>query len=259
MKSVKNSLFCAFAMYSRIPTPKVDWKKDNMKYSMCFFPLIGTVLGLLNYFWYNICNVFEYNNMIFSAGFIAISLLVTGGIHLDGFCDVQDALASWGDKEKKLEILKDSNCGAFAIINTCVYFLLYFAVMTGLENNEIIIVCLSFTISRIMSAFSVILFKNAKNDGYLHTFNKASDRQTVLIVLSIFISIIFLLLLDYSIKYFIIILATTALIFAYYRYKSYKYFGGITGDLAGWFLCIYELFVPLSLLLCKGVMIHWNL
>ncbi|MFG6328864.1 MAG: adenosylcobinamide-GDP ribazoletransferase [Lachnospiraceae bacterium] len=31
------------------------------------------------------------------------------------------------------------------------------------------------------------------------------------------------------------------IVFFYYRYKSYKEFGGITGDLAGWFLCLCEM------------------
>ena len=39
MKSVWNSFKAAFAMFSKIPTPMVDWNKENMKYMMCFFPL----------------------------------------------------------------------------------------------------------------------------------------------------------------------------------------------------------------------------
>ena len=51
-------------------------------------------------------------------------VLVTGGIHLDGFLDTADALSSWQPWEKKLEILKDSHAGAFAIIMGCAYFAL---------------------------------------------------------------------------------------------------------------------------------------
>lgn len=43
------------------------------------------------------------------------------------------------------------------------------------------------------------------------------------------------------------------LVFAYYRYKSYKEFGGITGDLAGWFLELCELFMGLSVVLADGL------
>ena len=42
-----------------------------------------------------------------AAGFCLIPVWVTGGIHLDGYADTCDALSSYGDREKKLEILKD--------------------------------------------------------------------------------------------------------------------------------------------------------
>ena len=37
------------------------------------------------------------------------------------YADTCDALSSYGDREKKLEILKDPHCGAFAVIRLCSY------------------------------------------------------------------------------------------------------------------------------------------
>ena len=42
-------------------------------------------------------------------------------IHMDGFLDTMDALNSYGSREKKLEILKDSRTGAFAVIGFGLY------------------------------------------------------------------------------------------------------------------------------------------
>lgn len=39
-------MIVAFSMYSKIPMPRIEWNKENMKYTMCFFPLIGVVTGL---------------------------------------------------------------------------------------------------------------------------------------------------------------------------------------------------------------------
>lgn len=44
----------------------------------------------------------------------------------------------------------------------------------------------------------------------------------------------------YNIKAAVVIGVMLA-VFVYYRYKSYKEFGGITGDIAGWFLCLCEM------------------
>ena len=42
-------MIIAFSMYSKIPMPRIEWNKENMKYTMCFFPLIGVVTGALIY------------------------------------------------------------------------------------------------------------------------------------------------------------------------------------------------------------------
>ena len=43
------SLAVALSMYSKIPVPAVEWKKENMKYAMCFFPVVGVSVGILQY------------------------------------------------------------------------------------------------------------------------------------------------------------------------------------------------------------------
>ena len=47
MKSLWNNFKVAFAMFSKIPMPRADWTKENMKYMFCFFPFIGTGSGAL--------------------------------------------------------------------------------------------------------------------------------------------------------------------------------------------------------------------
>ena len=65
--------------------------------------------------------------MCFAFVGLAIILLVTGGIHMDGYMDTMDALHSYGSREKKLEILKDSHIGAFAVIMTVPHLQTYTA------------------------------------------------------------------------------------------------------------------------------------
>ena len=38
-------LLAAFAMYSKVPVPQVKWEDDTLKYALCFFPLVGVVIG----------------------------------------------------------------------------------------------------------------------------------------------------------------------------------------------------------------------
>ena len=55
----------------------------------------------------------------------AIPILITGGFHVDGFLDTCDALHSYQPRERKLEILKDSHIGAFAVIMLALYGLIF--------------------------------------------------------------------------------------------------------------------------------------
>lgn len=104
------SLCTAFAMYSRLPVPCGNWKKEDMQYSIGLFPLVGIVVGVLEYIWlYSAlrASAAVLPGMLQTALFLAVVLiaciipvLVTGGIHVDGFMDTSDALSSWGDRDQ---------------------------------------------------------------------------------------------------------------------------------------------------------------
>ena len=39
------SLIIAFAMYSKVPMPRVDWEKKALAWARCWFPLVGAGIG----------------------------------------------------------------------------------------------------------------------------------------------------------------------------------------------------------------------
>ena len=94
-----------------------------------------------------------------------IPVFVTGGIHVDGLLDTSDALSSWQERTRRLEILKDSHAGAFAIITACVYFILWLGAWDQLlgNYNGICIMSLGFMMSRCLSGIGVITFPQGKD------------------------------------------------------------------------------------------------
>ena len=181
MKSLWNNFKVAFAMFSKIPMPRADWTKENMKYMFCFFPFIGTVIGgltmLVAYlglrFGYQpgfvtaVLVLVIYNQFILiqsftdgftsvDAGLVLVPVFVTGGIHVDGLLDTSDALSSWQERSRRLEILKDSHAGAFAVITAAVYFIAWYGAYSQLFNSAenmraIGILSLGFMVSRCLS------------------------------------------------------------------------------------------------------------
>lgn len=95
MKMLWNNFKVAFAMYSKIPMPAADWDKESMKYAMCFFPWIGLVIGLLEFVCWKVLEFLSAGELFRAAVMVLIPVVITGGIHLDGFLDTMDALSSW--------------------------------------------------------------------------------------------------------------------------------------------------------------------
>ncbi len=241
-------LCIAFALYSKIPVPQVAWTTENKKYTICFFPLIGVVIAAVAYAWYWLAKECNLGVIMTSAILIALPILITGGIHVDGYMDTQDALNSYGSKEKKLQILKDPHIGAFSVIMLLLYYVIAFGASTEINTEaQIISLGIGFVLSRSLSGLAIASFKSAKKEGMLYEFSDVSHQKIVRFVLLFYVLICGILLFQLHIISGLMILIGNAILFAYYRYKSYKEVDGITGDLAGWFLQLSELLTLLCL------------
>ena len=242
----------ALAMYSRIPVPRVEWNDKNMRYALCAFPLVGAIIGLA---WYGIIKL-DLPDILRGACLCLTPVIVTGGIHLDGYADTCDALSSFGDAETKRRILSDPHCGAFAVIRLCCYFTAYFALCTALEPTEQAVLCLGtgFVLERALSGLSVASFPLAKDTGLAHTFAKAADKSRVKITLLLLSALIIALQGLFCGVTGIVSAAVALIVFGLYRFMSVREFGGITGDLAGWFLQKCELWQLAAVVICQIIL-----
>lgn len=241
IKQLYNGFLISLAMYSRIPVPNADWNEENMKYSMCFFPVVGMVIGAVMYGWFRLAALLPFGEIFQTAVYLLIPVVISGGLHLDGLLDTADALSSWQTTERRLEILKDSNSGAFAIIVGIGYFILYFGVMSEVNASSIAVICLSFILSRSLSGYSVVSFQKARNTGLAVAFANPAQKKVVQITMIGYIVVTGAAALWLSPAAGGAVLFAAALVFAYYRYMSMHYFGGITGDLCGFFTQVSEL------------------
>ena len=125
------SLLIALSTYSAVPVPQFDWNEKNMRYAICFFPAVGVLCGAALWLWAVLAQATGMSGVLFAAIAACLPILVTGGIHMDGYLDMVDALSSHQTREKKLAIMKDANCGAFAVIYGGVYLLCLRGVRRG--------------------------------------------------------------------------------------------------------------------------------
>ena len=236
----------AFAMFSALPMPQFAWNEKNMRYALCAFPLIGVVIGAL----WCLCGALPLPGFARAAVFCLMPVWVTGGIHLDDYADTCDALSSYGDTAKKLEILKDPHCGAFAVIRLCSYFIAYLALCVCVQFTPRVGVLWTLALvgERALSGLAVAAFPMAKNTGLAHTFATAADKTNVRRVLTVLCVLLGAALV--ALGGWALVLAACA-VFVRYYHAAKNQFGGTTGDLAGWFLQKCEIWMLAALAACQ--------
>ena len=240
--SVLRSLVIAFSTYSRIPMPPVEWSDENRRYAMCFFPLIGVVIGLAAWGWLALSDALALGAALRGAVGALMPLLITGGIHMDGFMDTCDALGSHQPRERKLEILKDSHAGAFAVMGCAGYLLLLTGLFAEMPLRSAPLLIGVFALSRALSALALVRFPGARPGGMLDGFARAAHRNRVSATAGICIALSSLLWIAVGgLTTGAVGLAAAGLCFAYYHTMAVRQFGGVTGDLAGWFVQVTEL------------------
>ena len=169
-------------------------------------------------------------------GFVmsALTLALTGGLHMDGLMDTCDAVFSRKDTAEKLKILSDVHAGSFAVIGCVVVmmsktFLFAELFLRGVEINFLIPI-----FSRLGMAFMLNNLKFAKSGGLAFIVGASRQKRDNIFLVSFFAVLSF-------VNNSLIIPAIFILILVMWSRFCLKTFGGITGDLLGAFLEISEI------------------
>ena len=236
------SLLVAVSTYSIIPVPNFEWNEKNMKYALGFFPVVGVVLSVLMWLFIRFSLRLNLSGFFTAAGAAVIPLIITGGIHMDGYMDTVDAISSHQSRERKLEILSDPRCGAFAVIFCAVYLILNLAFLYEIHlAGNLSAICPVYVLSRSISALCAVNLPNARKSGMLSAYTKNAERKTVNIwmLIAAFISAGAMIRISPRIGCISVVMGLVWT-FIYCRIAK-KEFGGVTGDTAGFFLQLFEL------------------
>ena len=254
MMDLLRSAAMAFSMFSRLPMPRVAWKQENMRYMLGCLPLVGIAVGAAEALWWWLCGRFGIGSRLFAAGMTALPLLLTGGIHMDGFMDTADALACHGSVEKKREILKDSHTGAFAVLWCALYLLGCFALFAETEaDTELLLpVCLIPVLSRCGSALAGLVFPVYGGEGLLKTFRDAGSARALVLPALAYTAVFTVLALCAPVFAAACFVTEGLCLFCVYR-MSQKQFGGMSGDLAGFLLQLSEIALLLVIIIISEV------
>lgn len=241
MKAIR-SIITAFCMFSRIPMPQIEWKDENMRYMLAAFPLVGAVVGAACAGLMALFELLAVSAVIRGASVLVLMLLLTGGIHMDGFADTMDALSSHAPAEKKRAILKDPHSGAFAVISVCAIMILDFALLCEIRSNfmHAAAFALVFVLSRSFSGLFSILFPASGGKGLLSAFRESAEKRVSVIILAAW-AVCACIALFFALGAKGLFLPLGTLLAGAYLYRiCKKEFGGMSGDLSGWYLTVSE-------------------
>lgn len=236
------SLLSALSTYTVIPMPQLEWSEYHTRLAICFFPVAGVICGGGLIAWTVLCQGLNCSPFCAAVVGVCVPLLITGGIHMDGYMDTVDALASHQSTARRLEIMKDPNCGAFAVIycgiallvETGLYYELYVA-------GWLASVCPMFVLSRSLGAWSAVTMPSARSNGMLGTFTRYINRSSAAAAMAIIalLSCAGMILLAPVVGCGAVVGGIIS--FLVYRRTAMRLFGGITGDTTGFFIQICEL------------------
>ena len=217
------------------------WTEKSFGESVKFFPAVGAVLGICCAIVVGVLNFFTAGNLSLLVGAIGFAalILLTGGIHCDGLMDSADGLFSGREREKILEIMKDSRAGSFGVVSMILVAALDIAALSELANFSTANLCAAIfsapIIGRLMMVATIGKFPYARREGMGKAFAQFTTRKTILFA-AVEATTLIALLAFVDVKFFVTaLLATLGALFVTWRFATFatEKIGGVTGDIYG--------------------------
>ncbi|MFJ7825576.1 adenosylcobinamide-GDP ribazoletransferase [Psychrobacillus sp. NPDC096623] len=246
MKSILLALqfFTVLPIHKNLP---MDKRSITGMYSI--FPWIGAGIGAIA------CLVlfFEWSALMSAFSIVLLGIMLSGGLHLDGFIDTSDAFFSYKDRLKRFEILEDPRVGAFGVMAVVFLVLGKVIIVSEVLSSESFHWIFVLLIPFFSRATLTVLFSitaSAKTSGLAYYFKQKMNANVVLIavVCPFFIGIGVLGWITnwmVAVTVFVVIFTFICM----FRNWMLKNFGGVTGDLLGASVEMSEVVLWLTLLL----------
>lgn len=233
---------------TKLPLPfEIDAKEEDFSKGIIYFPIVGLIIGGLMAGLYIGLSALT-NIMIASVLVIVFEIFITGGLHLDGLADTFDGLYSYRDKDRMLEIMKDSRVGTNGVLILIVNIVLKMVLLVSIEPEMVPkLLLLMPVVSRLMVVLLSAISKYARNNG-MGGFFIGKTTKLQLIITIVLVLVMHLIYLEGLFLFGMIIILTLI-----YRYHVYTKIDGITGDVLGAVVEMSEVFYLMLYVLFLGV------
>ena len=233
----------ALGFFTRIPVPDfAHFQESDLNHSSKYFPLIGIIIGLFGAVVFYVAS-FVFPQTIAVLISMAATIYLTGAFHEDGLADSADGIGGGWEREQILTIMQDSRLGTYGAV---ALFLMLMAKFQTLDSLNITFIPLALitghALSRLWAVWLMATLNYAKPAGKAKPLATQLSRRDLLIAnvfgLIPFLGILGMLIVsDHSqlsiIKFVLMSLLPSLIVWLWWRAKLVKNLGGYTGDTLG--------------------------
>ncbi len=227
-----NNFLFALRFLTRLPAGRHrDFNVDEAAGSVPWFGFVGMIIGVLvcATAWLMVM-LLHLPALLSAAISVAIWVGLSGALHLDGLADCADACMGGYDRERMLEIMKDSSCGVAAVVAIALVLLLKTAALTELISQQrCMLLLLPPVLGRVMMVGVLLFVPYLRSEGLGSAMKSGANVKVSLSGVAIVLCLLFVIEPPAAmVALFAAVVATLILL----KIVA-KPLGGATGDVYG--------------------------
>jgi adenosylcobinamide-GDP ribazoletransferase len=237
--TMMRGVLLALQFFTIFPINKeLNMNRKSVTMMFATLPWVGGAFGLIIAI---ACLFLEASPLFLAFAIVLLGIVLSGGLHLDGFADTSDAFFSYRNQDKRHEILADPRIGAFGtmallfLIMGKIILLAEIITQDGMSWQWLVVIPF---LARVGMVYYFIITPEAKDIGLAAFFKKQCDHRLLLTVtiISIAIGVGFILIVGGDLLFAVTTLAALFICAHAYKLWTKKHFGGVTGDVSGAFV-----------------------
>lgn len=218
-------LRAAFAFLTILPVGYAEPRRPGHLFA--WFPLVGGLIGLV--LW-GVALIPWPVTQVSALAVLVAWVLLTGGLHLDGFGDSCDGLLAMVTPERRLEIMKDPRTGTWAVVGLLLLLLGKYVLIGAVAPVWLLVAPVIGRTAMVLAAYS---FPHARTAG-LGVYYRDGLGWNQLVAALLF-TVVILAAAGWLLELRLLLAPGLLLltVWAFGRWAAARLGGGLTGDIYG--------------------------
>ncbi len=246
------SLLAAIRFLTSIPIPwlQEDWwrqvSREQFARSLPYYPVVGLLIGLIlaGIGWL----LYLFLPQAVTSGLLVVAMvIITGGLHLDGFVDTFDGLAA-GHKtpEMRQQVMHRAGAGAIGVVSVILLLLVKYLSLNSVPESWLMAtLVLMPVVSRWAMVYAVFIYPYARRQGMGKELKRATGWYGFAAATAVTLAVALVLA---QLAGLAILVAVWILVMALAAFFKGK-FSGLTGDTYGAINELAEVFILIIVVL----------